>query len=95
MYVCMYLFIYLFMYLKDTYTYTAQPSMQKHWFSSMRVFSTAFWVYIPFNNLSLGPFNQPLSLAFASILEAKIDAAQLTTVLRQCVHASSTLKRLG
>lgn len=26
---------------------------------------------------------------------AKIDAAQLTTVLRQCVHASSTLKRLG
>ncbi|CAE7338581.1 COG8 [Symbiodinium natans] len=28
-------------------------------------------------------------------LSAKIDAAQLTTVLRQCVHASSTLKRLG
>eukprot|EP00439_Symbiodinium_sp_Y106_P030618 s2518_g3.t1 len=31
----------------------------------------------------------------ATTLSAKIDAAQLTTVLRQCVHASSTLKRLG
>ncbi|CAK9017128.1 unnamed protein product [Durusdinium trenchii] len=30
-----------------------------------------------------------------SSTSAKIDAAQLTTVLRQCVHASSTLKRLG
>ncbi|CAJ1377244.1 unnamed protein product, partial [Effrenium voratum] len=33
--------------------------------------------------------------AKGSALAAKIDAAQLTTVLRQCVHASSTLKRLG
>jgi len=33
--------------------------------------------------------------AKASQGSAKIDAAQLTTVLRQCVHASSTLKRLG
>ena len=32
---------------------------------------------------------------FVLLTEAKIDAAQLTTVLRQCVHASSTLKRLG
>ena len=35
------------------------------------------------------------SAAHEKMSEAKIDAAQLTTVLRQCVHASSTLKRLG
>mmetsp|Transcript_85493 Transcript_85493/g.151251 ORF Transcript_85493/g.151251 Transcript_85493/m.151251 type:complete len:624 (+) Transcript_85493:55-1926(+) len=31
----------------------------------------------------------------SSTAVGRIDAAQLTTVLRQCVHASSTLKRLG
>eukprot|EP00931_Biecheleriopsis_adriatica_P091617 TRINITY_DN65503_c0_g1_i1.p1 TRINITY_DN65503_c0_g1~~TRINITY_DN65503_c0_g1_i1.p1 ORF type:complete len:660 (+),score=159.52 TRINITY_DN65503_c0_g1_i1:61-1980(+) len=35
------------------------------------------------------------SSASNAVKAAKIDAAQLTTVLRQCVHASSTLKRLG
>eukprot|EP00930_Biecheleria_cincta_P035892 TRINITY_DN2464_c0_g2_i1.p1 TRINITY_DN2464_c0_g2~~TRINITY_DN2464_c0_g2_i1.p1 ORF type:complete len:605 (-),score=133.84 TRINITY_DN2464_c0_g2_i1:149-1963(-) len=31
----------------------------------------------------------------SSASASRIDAAQLTTVLRQCLHASSTLKRLG
>ena len=37
----------------------------------------------------------PSSSAKVAQGSAKMDAAQLTTVLRQCVHASSTLKRLG